>query len=67
MGTSPDLRVFLVNFYENLLCYDSVDLLLVVLLSTIVSVVVLVFLFTTMVSLTESLNTLCESSRASSL
>jgi hypothetical protein len=62
MGTSPDLRVFLVNFYENLLCYDSVDLLLVVFLSTIVSVVVLVFLFTTMVSLTESLNTLCESS-----
>jgi hypothetical protein len=49
MGTSPDLRVFFANFYENLLCYDSVDLLLVVFLSIIVSVGFLVFLFTTMV------------------
>jgi hypothetical protein len=49
MGTLPDLQVFLVNFYGNLLCYDdSVDLLLTVFLSTIVFVGFvgfLVFLF----------------------
>jgi hypothetical protein len=49
MGTLTDLRVFLVNFYGNLLCYDSVDLLLTVFLFTIVFVGFLVFLFTTMI------------------
>jgi hypothetical protein len=52
MGTLPDLQVFLVNFYGNLLCYDSVDLLWTVFLSTIVFVGFvgfLVFLFTTMI------------------